>query len=186
MTARAVVAEFYRAENGVPRMVNLTVIKRMLDTDGQEYFSRTLYDVDWSKTSGCYLFHMSGGGGGERVTVQGPYYASGPAVLNERPTQWCGVKFTGGGRDRGTRLARKRNPTHRMLRLPRHVDLQPGEDLLHWLEWNNIEQDAVWCSECDDMVRGDYLCDHTWWCDKVGWYSTPTEPCGHERGECES
>lgn len=72
-----------------------------------------------------------------------------------------------------------------MLRLPRHIDLDPGQDLLAWLECNGVEQDAVWCSECDDHVRGDYLCEHTWWCDKNGWYSTPTERCGHEREECE-
>jgi hypothetical protein len=55
--------------------------------------------------------------------------------------------------------------------------LQPGWDLLDWLEHFAIHGEAVWCSVCHDYYPGEELCKHCWWCDKTGWYSTPDERC---------
>lgn len=38
-----------------------------------------------------------------------------------------------------------------------------------------------YCSECDEFFREDDLCEHIWWCDKCGWFSTPDERCGHKQ-----
>jgi hypothetical protein len=184
MSARAVIAEFFRPASGVARLHALTVVEDFGCSDGRVIRSKKTYDVEWSRRYGYYLFHHSGSGGGEIVDIRGIYHASGPAVLKEGPAEWCSGRDKPHGRE--TRLIRKRNRTRRLLRLPRHIDLRPGEDLFDWLESEGVEQDAVFCSECDDWVRGDYLCEHTWWCDKVGYYSTPTDPCGHDREECEA
>lgn len=185
MTERAIIAMFYRPASGVPRLHALTLVNDYICYDGQIIRSRTEYDVEWSRSYGYYIFHQSGCGGGERVTASGLYYASGPASVNEQSAQWCDSRDKPPWHGRRTRIIRKRNRTRRMARLPRHIDLDPGQDLLAWLEHNGVDQDAVYCSECVDWVRGDHLCEHTWWCDQIGWYSTPGDPCGHDREECQ-
>lgn len=186
MTDRAVIAEFFRPACGVPRLHALTVVKDFVCSDGRVLRSQTQYDVEWSRTYGYYLFHQSGSSAGDLVTIGGIYHASGPAVLHEKPSQWVSGRDKPPWRSRATRLVRKRNPMHRLLRLPKHIDIEPSQDLLDWLQSNGVHQDAVWCSECKDWMRGDYLCEHTWWCEKNGGYSTPSEPCCHSREECES
>lgn len=181
MTERAIVATFFRAANGVTRMHALTTIEDFDCSDGRVIRSRKYYDVDWSRRSDCYLFHCSGGGGGEPIEVEGLFFTSGPVELLRRPPTWCSSR--GPIEGPATQRIRRRNPTRRMMLLPAHIKPRPGHDLLDWLKWDNIEQDAVFCSECRDMIRGDYLCKHTWWCDKVGWYSTPSDRCGHGGGE---
>lgn len=184
MTERAIVATFHRSASGMTRLYAVTAVSDFECSDGRVIRTCVHYDVDWSKSCDCYLFHRSGHGGGEPVEVEGLFFASGPVQVERKPSMWCSP---GGEKDvRGTRRIRRRNPTRRMMKLPRHIALDPGHDLLNWLELENVQQDAVWCHECHENVRGDYLCAHIWWCEKIGWYSTPSEPCGHERGDCES
>lgn len=186
MTGRAIVAEFFRAAHGVPRLHALTVIEDYQCADGSVVRSRAQYDVDWCRTYGFYIFDKVGFGGKEVVTAGGLYSASGPAHIKERAPQWVDARDKPPWHGRRTRKIRKRNRTGRLFRLPGHIDLQPGQDLLDWLESEGVQQNSVWCSECNDVVLGDELCQHTWWCEKIGWYSTPSEPCGHKREECES
>lgn len=182
---RAIIAEFFREPGGMTRLHTLTVIQEKVSPHYGVQISRDYYDVEWSKRYGCYLFDQCGAGGGNRtVPVRGLYFTSGPARVREKKSTWC---YGGQRPDPAglrTRAIRKRNRTRRLLNLPKHFDLQPGEDLVDWLQSHHIEQDAVWCSECNDWVRGDYLCEHTWWCDKIGWYSTPSDRCGHDSEEC--
>lgn len=181
MTERAIVATFFRSAVGITRLHAVTVVSDFTCSDGRTVRSRDYYDVDWSKRSGCYLFNKSGSGGREPVEVQGLFFTSGPVEIRREPPTWCSAR--GPIEGPATRRIRRRNPTRRMMTLPGHITLEPGQDLLDWLQGENIEQDAVFCSECSDMVRGDYLCEHTWWCDKISWYSTPSDPCGHAGGE---
>jgi hypothetical protein len=185
MTDRAIVAEFFRPACGCPRLHAMTVVEDFECSDGRVLRSLKTYDIEWCRTYGYYLFNNSGNGGDETVETSGIYHASGPAVVQEKPAQWVDGRDNPPWRGRRTRMIRKRNRTHRLFRLPKHIDLEPGQDLLDWLECEGVQQDAVWCSECADWVRGDYLCQHTWWCEKIGWYSTPSDRCGHEREECE-
>lgn len=183
MTDRAIIAEFFRHAGGATRLHSLTVVSDYTCNDGRILRSKKTYDVEWSHRYGYYLFHNSGSGGSERVSVMGAYFTSGPAIVRETKSTWCHRPDSSG---RKTHIVRKRNRTRRLTCLPEHIDLRPGHDLLDWLKWENVEQDAVWCSECKDWLRGDYLCEHTWWCDKIGWYSTPSDRCGHDREECQS
>lgn len=183
MTERAIVATFFRSAAGVTRLFALTVIEDNEHRGGRVFRVRKEYDIDWSRGEGCYLFHYNGGGGGESVPVRGLFFTSGPVNVDREPSDWCDGRRTK-RRDR-TRRIRKRNPTRRMMRPPPHIDLRGCDSLLDWLERHNVQQDAVWCSECADAIRGDHLCKHTWWCSKNGWYSTPSERCGHEQEECD-
>lgn len=184
MTGRAIVAEFYRARNGLT-LHAITVIEDKTSHDGgRVYRSKRYYDVDWSRTYASYIFHESGGGGGEPVDISGLYYVSGEAEVRPGPTQWCGYQGKRSGPN-STKEIRKRNRTRRLNVPPRGIDLEPGQDILDWLERHAFEQKAVFCATCRDSLPDEHLCEHIWWCDKIGWYSTPTEPCGHTREECE-
>lgn len=172
---QAVVAQFYRAPGGKLEMFWLTALERQVGHDGREYFSLRTYDVDLSKRYG-YIFHMSGFGGDD-VVVDGPYFCSGDGLpVRERPSRLCSWPRRDDGQR--TRAMRRRNRTQRLVALPRYFDLEPGQDLLDWLEQNGIDGPSVYCSECRDWVLGDELCEHCWWCEKTSWYSTPGERCG--------
>jgi len=180
---RAVVTHFFRPASGRPVIHSVTVIEEKSDNrDGKTYVYRTEYDVEWSRSYGYYLFHQSGGGGGP-VPVSGIYHVSGSVEVKEEPAQWVDARDKPPWRGRRTRMIRKRNRTRRLNLPPKQIQLDADTDILCWLEHNGADVDAVWCSECKDMVRGDYLCQHTWWCDKTGWYSTPDERCACKDGE---
>jgi hypothetical protein len=183
----AVVTRFFRHAIGSPKIHSVTVIEDGISSDGRAYIYRKEYDVEWSRSCGYYLFHHSGSGGDTVVTVSGLYHVTGGAAVKEEPAEWVDARDHAPWRGRRTRVIRKRNRTRRMQRPPRMIDLEPGEDVLAWLEREGVEEQAVWCSECHDHIRGDELCKHCWWCDKIGWYSTPSERCGCQtRGACEA
>lgn len=186
-TTIGVVGHFYRAPNGETRLFTLTVISEGYSRHNDKiYISRKVYDVEWSKKYG-YLFHNSGSGGGNVVKVDGLFFCSGDVEIERDRCQLVDARDNPPWRSKRTIRIRRINATRRMMRLPRHVDLQPGQDLSTWLGWNGIEQDPVYCSECRDWVPGDELCKHCWWCDKRCWYSTPSDRCGHaSREECDA
>lgn len=169
---RAIVAEFQKNASKRLMLFALTAIE-----DHGDYLYRKLYDVDWSRRFG-YLFHQSGAGGVGPVEVSGIYFVSGDVKVRERPCQLVGHDDEPPWRGRSTKIVRARNRTRRLRRLPRSFEPEPGKDLLDWLERHGIQEDAVYCSECRDNVPGDELCEHCWWCDQRGWYSTPSERCG--------
>lgn len=182
MTGRAIVAQFIRGSDGRFSLWSLTVIEDVIGRDGQAYVSREYYDVEISKLYG-YIFHCSGGGGGRsRVAVDSPYFVSGGAAVREQPNRLCCWPIDETGKR--TRSMRRRNRTRRLAMLPKEFNLHGGMDLLDWLRSNAIESDAVYCSECADFYPENSLCQHCWWCDKNGWWSTPSEPCGHTGEEC--
>lgn len=148
---------------------------------GATYISRDYYDVETSRRYG-YIFHMSGGGGAGRIAVDSPYFVSGTARIKETPNRLCCWPIDRTGRR--TRATRKRNRTRRLTALPKYFDLLPGEDLLAWLERTAINQDAVFCSECKDFFPEESTCGHIWWCDKAGWWSSPSERCHHDGFDC--
>lgn len=162
---RATVAEFHKDGRGRLILFSLTVVKQETDRrDGREYLMRETYDVDHSRQYG-YLFHMSGAGGSDPVPVSGPYFASGDVEVKETKSTLV------------NRKSRKLNRTRRLRAIPKAFSCEPGHDLLNWLEYNAIQQDGVYCSTCRDYVPGDELCEHCWWCELTGWYSTPSERC---------
>jgi hypothetical protein len=181
---RAIVAQFHKDSGGRLTMFSLTVIEHGTERDGREYLCRKTYDVDHSRAYG-YLFHQSGGGGSLPVNVQGIYFASGDVEIEEKPTQLVDARDKPPWRGKKTRAIRKRNRTRRLPRLPKAWTLEPGWDLLDWMHHNAIEQRAVWCSTCRDRFPEDSLCEHCWWCNVNGWYSTPAERCEcKDREEC--
>jgi hypothetical protein len=155
-----------------------------MDTDGKAYVGRTIYDVDYSRAYG-YLIHMSGFGGSRINEVRGIYWASGNPKVKECPVTLVDSGDKPPWKSRKTLAIRERNRTRRLKRLPKAFDLRSSWDLFDWMENNAIHDDAVWCSTCRDYFPGEQLCRHCWWCDKTGWYSTPTEHCScKSREEC--
>ncbi len=179
MVKRAVVSQFFRGKSGYPILNSVTVISEEVSRhDGKTYLARYEYDIEWSRCCDCYLFHKSGSGGSDDVEVSGLYHVTGDVEVKQSPCEWVSSRDREPWRGRATRLVRKLNRTRRLNLPPRHIQLRE--------ELEGIEIEAVWCNECRDWVRGDYLCEHCWWCDKTCWYSTPTERCGHEQTECAS
>lgn len=177
-TIKAIVAEFHLAADRRMTVCSLTTIVRITAHDGKRYELQRVYDVDWSKTCGCYIFHMSGAGGSQPITVSGIYVASGPVETQETPTTLVDGRDHPPWRSRETRVIRRLNHTRRLRKLPKSFDLAPGQHLLDWLQHHGIEAPSVYCSTCKDHLPDTDLCEHCWWCDKTGWYSTPSERCG--------
>ena len=182
---RELVGEFFEAEDGTIRLNALTVFQ-----DERTHRSKHIYDVDYSKEYG-YIFHMSGGGGGrgQVIEVSGLYFVVGKLKVIEKEAQWVDSQDRPPWVGEKTLAIRKRNATRRLTELPlMFVGAEDG-DLLAWLENSAIESESVWCSICDDCFPGENNCDlcvHCWWCDKTGWWSTPSERCAcKDREECE-
>lgn len=150
-TPRTIVAEFFKRPSGHPRLHALYVM-----TEGYDLRSGC-YDVEWSKYHNCYLFHLSGSSSAD--SAGGIYWATPGFVVKEEPCQWCSGEEDGLDGPK-TRKIRERNITRRLRRLPMHLLPDANEDLLDWLDSNAIEDDAVFCSECDDWYPGNDLCEH--------------------------
>jgi len=161
---RSVVATFFRDSNGRLWLDSLEVIRAI----GRDY-----YDVDYSKRYG-YIFHKSGiSGSREPSIVGGIYFVSGDVAVSEVLSRLAGS------------AARERNETRKLRKLPTSFRHEPADDLLDWLERHGIQDSAVWCSTCRDWFPGESLCEHAWWCNQQGWYSTPDERCAcANREEC--
>ena len=178
MSERKIVAEFHKVAGRALRLFSLTVIADKVGRDGGQYVSRTIYDVDHSRTYG-YIYHESGAGGGARpVEVSGIYFASAGVAVKESPTTLVHHADRPPWRSKKTKAIRKLNRTRRLRSLPRAFDVESGDDLLDWLHCNAIDGEAVWCSECGDHLPESSLCDHVWWCGKNGEWSTPSDRCG--------
>lgn len=158
---RSVIGTFFKESSGRLRLDSLEVIRPI---EGRTHYGYDTYDVDYSKTYG-YIFHMSGCGGRTVFDVSGIYFVSGEVRVNEVPSTFVQP------------ASRQRNKTRKLRRLPQSFDLQPGQDLLDWLERNGIDSDTVWCSICRDRLPESDLCEHTWWCDRTSSYSTPDDRC---------
>jgi hypothetical protein len=176
--SRIIVAEFHKPSRGPLELFSLTVIEPCTLHGGGAGISRTTYDVDRSKKFG-YIFHESGGGGAlSPVPVSGIYYVRGDIAVKESPCQLVDGRDKAPYRSKRTKAIRKRNRTRRLRALP--PTFRGQDDLLGWLEYNGIQEESVYCSKCKDSMPGnDYdLCKHCWWCERVGWYSRPSERCG--------
>jgi hypothetical protein len=158
------VVNFHKDAGGRLKLFGVAV----LDAGGSTDF----YDVDWSRTYRCYVYHMSGCGGFARpLEVDGIYYASVGAPIRETPSRLVDER------------SRRRNATRRLARLPKAFS--GGENILRWLEQNGINDEAIWCAACRDWLPGSDLCRHVWWCDRTGAYSTPDERCAcATRSDC--
>lgn len=181
---RRVVSQFIKRPGQPLELTSLTVLEKKVGYGRKAYLAQTVYDVDLSRKYG-YLFHESGFGGSLPITVDGIYHVHGDVPVRENPTTLVDARDRPPWRSPKIRRIRALNRTRRLRALPRQFGGQG--DLLEWLERYGIQQDAVWCSECHDYVPGDELCDHCWWCEKIGWYSTPSERCGcTNREQCEN
>lgn len=182
---RNLVAEFQKTAGKRLELFSLIRLEEVDGQDGQKVISRTIYDVDLSRTYG-YVFHESGGGGRGPVEVEGIYWASEGVELRELPTKLVSSSDNPPWKSKETLAIRKRNRTRRLCRLPKAFRLENGKDLLDWLERNAIEDETVWCSTCRDRLPERDICRHCWWCDRSCSYSTPDERCEcKDRSECD-
>jgi hypothetical protein len=178
-TVRATVVEFHKDSGGRFHPFSLTVIE-----DHGAYLYRKIYDVEHSRKYG-YVFHQSGFGGSGPVKVDCPYFTTGTITIEETPCQLVDGKDRPPWRSRKTKAIRARNRPRQLRALPKAFTVEPGQDILDWLEHHAIEGDAVWCATCRDWFPEDSVCDHVWWCDKSCWWSTPSERCGcKSRAKC--
>lgn len=174
---RSYAATFHKSDGNRLTLFSVTTLTQEISGhDGRAYLSRTEYDVDYSRRYG-YIWRETGGGGNRVIEVRGIYFSSGDIQVREKPTRLVDPLDNPPWKGRRTRAIRQRNRTRRLKALPKAFDLRDGEDLIGWLERNAIEDDAVFCSTCADITTGQDLCEHTWWCDRTCWYSTPTERC---------
>ena len=182
------VGTFYKTAGGRLTLDSLTTFTNEWSNYARSYYvSRTGYDVDYSRRFG-YLFHESSGGGENFVEVSGIYFASGKIEIKEEPAKFVDAHDKPPWKSKKTIAIRQRNKTRRLKKLPKAFDMTHCDNLLEWLEYNAIDADAVWCSICKDYFPGSddwNFCEHLWWCDKSGNYSTPSERCKcKNREEC--
>jgi hypothetical protein len=171
---RDILASFFMDEDHKLWLNSMSVLgPPEVGYDGKEYRGLSHYDVDWCKTYGYYIFHMSGGGGDIPQSVDGLYWRTEGFRVKEKATKLC-QPAEGGGIDKAaTKYIRLRNRTRRLNSLPK--DLRGESDLLAFLECHGVQDESVYCSVCQDDLPGDGHCEHVWWCDHVGWWSTPEE-----------
>lgn len=155
-----IIACFFQSANGAYRLNQLYALKDpQAGTLGALFGSIRMYDVDWCNRDQSYLWHMSGCGGTLPIEIDGPYWSRLESDVRQVPSTLCDAD------------SRRLNQTRRLAYVP--IDLDDCVDILHYLECNGIQQDAVWCSACEDHLPGEDLCEHCWWCDTAGWYVTP-------------
>jgi len=108
-----------------------------------------LYDFEWSKRCEQHIFQMAGFGG--RVYLE-----------HDDHRWWAadGVEVTlarGGPAPADTRLA--------------EMPAAAQGDIF----CDGMEDDALWCSECEDWQPASEPCAHCWWDEEACEYSTPDE-----------
>lgn len=194
---REVIALFFKDKSKIVRLYSLIVLKEIKKNyEGKTFLSRYEYDVEYSKKFG-YIFNHFGYGGSPIINVSGIYHVTAnvvtkrlmgqstgvlvPPKIVENPPQWVDSRdkapFDNKPR---TKEVRKRNKTRQLFKLPKAFDVKPGEDLLEWLRNNGIESESMWCSTCRDYFPSSNsydLCEHVWWCENTGTYSTPSDRC---------
>ena len=107
------------------------------------------YDFDWSKHFGCHIHDMSSFGGD-------------PYIQHAHHRWWAADGVA-------VRLAHPAGPAPaetRMEALPPDFGNPLGE---------GIDDRALWCAECNDCFPSDEPCEHCWWDEEEGAYSTPDE-----------
>lgn len=182
---REIIAEFHKTAGKRLELFSLITIEEKEGHDGQKVLSRSIYDVDWSRTYG-YVFHESGSGGRDVVEVSGIYWVSGGSKVRELPTTLVSSSDKPPWKSKATLAIQRRNRTRRLRKLPKVFHLEEGQDLLAWLEREAIEDETVWCSTCRDWLPSQDICRHIWWCDRSCSYSTPDERCKcKDREECD-
>jgi hypothetical protein len=180
MSVIGIIGEFYKDSGNRLKLNSLTVITETLKAyDGKVHRGRDGYDVEWSRHYG-YMFHNSSGGGAKTVEVSGIYFMSGDVTVEEFPCQFVDHRDRSPFNGKRTKAVRKRNRTRRLPVLPKAFDMDGCANLLEWLEQHAIQSDAVYCSVCRDYYPTSdewNMCEHIWWCEKTGWWSTPSERC---------
>jgi hypothetical protein len=170
----AFVAEFHKDARGRLDLWCLTTFER----DSRHLVTRrNCYDVDWSKKFGYYIFDLSGSGGSETVEVAGIYFAKGHVLIKETPTTLVHSADSPPWKSPETLAIRARNRTRRLKVLPRRFRYKRGGNLLNWLCDNGIQQPSVRCWVCQDVFPEERTCEHIWWCEVNGWWSTPDDRC---------
>lgn len=177
-------ANFHLNADGTYTLFSMDTVSRSISRDnGEEYFGRTGWDVDWIERDQQYCYNSSSGGGSLRKIVSGIYWRH-PEMLHvvrEETARYCDKAF------------RKRNKTRRVRRIP--IDLKcpyTGHvfpDMMAWLESIGTESEVYYCSICKEHLpdRSEDLCDHVWWCDTDSTLRGPgsteeygPEPCTEE------
>jgi hypothetical protein len=136
-------------------------------------FSTSVYDFDWCERDQTLYQHKSGGGG-ENFYI----HPSGEPAKPPRCAVWWNreiVKPTN-GRIRTSFLGERylRRIGYDVLTEPLPV-LGGSENPFS----DACDGDVEYCSRCNDHLPTDNLCDHIWYCEKCGVYSTPSERCKH-------
>ena len=153
------------------------VFTGVYDEAGRWKESGSMYDIERSKTSGSFLMSDSGGGD---VHLQNP-----------KSRWWMREGFPADKVDvydgRGNVTGDPPDPANRVA--DDHVlefeGLEGGPFAIARLaDEVRVVDMLVNCCECQDWFDGDETdnpCPHTRWCELCGWWSTPDEPCKHDK-----
>lgn len=162
---QAAIAIFHKRPNGHFELFSVY-------TSGPDFTHTTGYDVDWCKRDGLYYYHMSSGGPllpDHPMPVDGIYWSERPDIVKEQPSTLVNA------------ASRKRNKTRRLARIPKAFTRDRWKsnatypDIFAWLEDNGVQGSVNYCSECEDEIPDDQPCEHIWWCEEHGLWSTPSE-----------
>ncbi len=138
----------------------------------------SMYDIERSKASGEFL--MSDSGGGDAGHLQRPdakWWARADHPVADVDVYDGHGAVTGRPPDEKNRVG----DDHLLSFQGMQGDPFPIKDLADRVR---VVDSLVVCGTCDDWLDGDDTnnpCEHTRWCDKCGWWSTPEEPCRHDK-----
>lgn len=174
---QAVAVAFFKKPNGRFELFSI------FTSEGPDFRSCSGYDVDWCKRDGVYYYHNSSGSPllpNDPIEIDGIYWCLRPEIVKAKRCNLIG------------RENRKRNKTRRLLTIPKaftHDRWNANKsysDIFDWLQENGIEDSTNYCSECEDSIPDGEPCEHIWWCDEHGIWSTPTERDRGFKCDCES
>jgi hypothetical protein len=122
------------------------------------------YDVEWCRRDKQLYYHNSG---------CGPIR---PFKVGSGTTYWAAKGIAVDAEEGAIRLDRAKGKEQFERRLAGDYNVSTFD-----------ESACTYCSVCDDHLPSEDTyepCEHVWWCDDAGWWSTPGERCPWDCEDC--